>query len=56
MNVLSVLKHVGSTEGIKGLYRGCGITVARAAPSNAALFCVYEMTMRALAGQPMLGN
>lgn len=29
-------------QGIKGLYRGCGITVARAAPSSAFIFSVYE--------------
>lgn len=34
------------TEGIRGLYRGCALTVGRAAPSNAVLFCVYEMTTR----------
>lgn len=28
--------------GIKGLYRGCGITVARAAPSSAVIFLFYE--------------
>jgi mitochondrial ornithine carrier protein len=28
--------------GIKGLYRGCGITVARAAPSSAVIFLLYE--------------
>ena len=29
-------------QGIRGLYRGCGITVARAAPSSAFIFTVYE--------------
>ena len=29
-------------QGLKGLYRGCGITVARAAPSSAFIFAVYE--------------
>ncbi|MCJ1315493.1 hypothetical protein MMC15_000813 [Xylographa vitiligo] len=29
-------------QGVKGLYRGCGITVARAAPSSAFIFAVYE--------------
>lgn len=29
-------------QGVKGLYRGCGITVARAAPSSAFIFTVYE--------------
>lgn len=29
-------------HGLKGLYRGCGITVARAAPSSAFIFMIYE--------------
>ena len=29
-------------QGLKGLYRGCGITVARAAPSSAFIFAIYE--------------
>lgn len=29
-------------QGIKGMYRGCGITVGRAAPSSAFIFAVYE--------------
>jgi len=56
VNVITVLLHVLRSEGIVGLYRGCGLTVARAAPSNACLFVAYEMTMRLLRGQPMLGG
>lgn len=29
-------------DGLKGLYRGCGITCARAAPSSALIFTIYE--------------
>jgi ornithine carrier protein len=29
-------------QGLKGLYRGCGITVARSAPSSAFIFSIYE--------------
>ncbi|KAK5011967.1 amino-acid transporter arg-13 [Cryomyces antarcticus] len=29
-------------QGMKGMYRGCGITVGRAAPSSAFIFTVYE--------------
>ena len=29
-------------QGIRGLYRGCGITVGRAAPSSAFIFTIYE--------------
>jgi ornithine carrier protein len=28
--------------GIKGLYRGCGITVARSAPSSAFIFIIFD--------------
>jgi ornithine carrier protein len=30
------------SHGLKGLYRGCGITVARSAPSSALIFTIYE--------------
>eukprot|EP00283_Hemiselmis_rufescens_P011174 CAMPEP_0173431466 /NCGR_PEP_ID=MMETSP1357-20121228/9597_1 /TAXON_ID=77926 /ORGANISM="Hemiselmis rufescens, Strain PCC563" /LENGTH=308 /DNA_ID=CAMNT_0014395951 /DNA_START=15 /DNA_END=941 /DNA_ORIENTATION=+ len=56
VNVVSVMRQTVKTEGVSGLYRGCGITVARAAPSNAVLFCVYEMMMRTLNGDPLLGS
>lgn len=29
-------------QGLKGFYRGCGITVFRAAPSSAIIFTIYE--------------
>lgn len=29
-------------QGLKGMYRGCGITVARSVPSSALMFTVYE--------------
>lgn len=29
-------------QGLKGMYRGCGITVVRAAPSSAFIFAAYE--------------
>lgn len=55
VNVASVFKQTLKTEGIRGLYSGCGMTTARAAPSNAVLFMAYELTMRLLRGQPLLG-
>ncbi|KAL8731467.1 MAG: hypothetical protein Q9181_004308 [Wetmoreana brouardii] len=36
-------------QGLRGLYRGCGITVARSAPSSAIIFTVMEM-LRGWAG------
>ncbi|MCJ1408880.1 hypothetical protein MMC19_002957 [Ptychographa xylographoides] len=38
----AVGKALWAQQGIRGLYRGCGITVARAAPSSAIIFAIYE--------------
>lgn len=38
----AVGKELWREQGLKGLYRGCGITVARSAPSSAFIFAVYE--------------
>ena len=38
----AVFQILWKQQGIKGLYRGCGITVARAAPSSAFIFAIYE--------------
>ena len=35
-------KALWKKQGLKGMYRGCGITVARSAPSSAVIFAVYE--------------
>ncbi|KAK6504144.1 hypothetical protein TWF506_002352 [Arthrobotrys conoides] len=35
-------KDIYRVGGLKGLYRGCGITVLRAAPASAVIFLVYE--------------
>ena len=35
-------KALWKQQGIRGMYRGCGITVARSAPSSAIIFAVYE--------------
>ncbi|KAF2172534.1 hypothetical protein M409DRAFT_63192 [Zasmidium cellare ATCC 36951] len=39
---LNVGKELYKAHGLKGLYRGCGITVARSAPSSALIFTIYE--------------
>jgi len=39
-------KTLWKQHGIKGLYRGCGITVGRAAPSSAFIFTIYEELRR----------
>ena len=35
-------KTLWQQQGVKGMYRGCGITVARSAPSSALMFTIYE--------------
>lgn len=38
-------------QGIRGLYRGYGITIARAAPATAIIFVGYEYTLKLLTGR-----
>lgn len=38
----TVGKSLWQQQGLKGLYRGCGITVAQSAPSSAFIFSIYE--------------
>lgn len=38
----SVGRALWRQQGLAGLYRGCGITVARSAPSSAFIFSIYE--------------
>jgi len=37
-----VLRAMYKAQGLKGLYAGCGITVARAIPSSALIFIIYD--------------
>lgn len=39
---MSVGKLIWHQHGLRGLYRGCGITVARSVPSSAFIFTIYE--------------
>ena len=43
---LQVLPKVLKAEGVRGLYAGWTVTVMRAAPSNAAVFVVFESLMK----------
>ena len=43
---LQVARELYTTEGVKGFYRGCLITVARSAPTSAVIFLTYEMLSR----------
>ncbi|KAI9340837.1 mitochondrial carrier domain-containing protein [Obelidium mucronatum] len=41
-----IAKEIYATQGIKGFYRGCGITVARSAPTSGVIFMSYELLRR----------
>ncbi|EGD80114.1 hypothetical protein PTSG_10388 [Salpingoeca rosetta] len=42
-NFTTVFRNVYNSQGFRGLYKGWGLTVARAMPSNAVLFMAYEL-------------
>nr|POF12699.1 amino-acid transporter arg-13 [Quercus suber] len=46
---MSVGRELYRVHGLKGLYRGCGITVARSAPSSALIFTIMESLKKAYA-------
>lgn len=50
---LHCLKHIFRTEGIRGVYRGIGITALRDLPGFSSYFVSYEMLIRA---SPNPGN
>jgi hypothetical protein len=54
--VAAVLRRIHAEEGPRGLYRGCALTMLRAAPTSATLFVAYELTYRLLSGRPLLGD
>lgn len=39
---LGTLRAMYRAQGVKGLYAGCGVTVARAIPSSALIFLIYD--------------
>jgi ornithine carrier protein len=39
---VGVGRELWNSHGLKGMYRGCGLTVARSAPSSALIFTIYE--------------
>ncbi|KAF2426458.1 mitochondrial carrier [Tothia fuscella] len=41
-------KDIWKQHGLSGLYRGCGITVLRAAPSSAVIFTTYDALIKRL--------
>ena len=48
-NFMTVARVLWKAHGLKGLYRGCGITVARSAPSSALIFTIMEQLKSAFA-------
>jgi len=42
MTFLRTGRELWREQGYRGFYRGCGITVFRAAPSSAIIFSIYE--------------
>ncbi|KAL2436730.1 Amino-acid transporter arg-13 [Exophiala dermatitidis] len=42
MTFASTAQELWREQGLKGFYRGCGITVFRSAPSSAIIFVIYE--------------
>ncbi|CAL8469238.1 g8779 [Coccomyxa elongata] len=49
---LECLRHLLRTEGLRGLTRGTGATMARETPGNALFFTVYELLRRVIPGRP----
>ncbi|KAJ3121310.1 hypothetical protein HK100_012436 [Physocladia obscura] len=43
---VAIAKEIYATQGIKGFYRGCGITVLRSAPTSGSIFMTYELLKR----------
>lgn len=41
LSYLQITKEIYRGTGIKGFYRGCGITAAKSAPANAIIFLTY---------------
>ncbi|KAJ3169760.1 hypothetical protein HK101_011427 [Irineochytrium annulatum] len=44
-----IAADIWRAQGVKGFYRGCGITVARSAPTSAVIFGSYEWMCRHIA-------
>ncbi|CAI2183897.1 18455_t:CDS:2 [Funneliformis geosporum] len=49
-------RELYKNDGIKGFYRGCGITIARAVPSNAIIFTTYVSINRGKDGTKIKGD
>lgn len=45
---LRIAKKIWTNEGLRGMYRGFGVTVLRDAPAHTFYFCTYEYTKEKL--------
>jgi solute carrier family 25 (mitochondrial carnitine/acylcarnitine transporter), member 20/29 len=54
-STLQVAKQLLRERGIKGMYRGCGVTLVRAFPGNAVTFWMYERVMNLIHRKPRGG-
>jgi ornithine carrier protein len=43
-----VAGEIWRAEGVRGFYRGLGVTVLRAIPANATIFAAFELASRLL--------
>ncbi|KAL1916982.1 uncharacterized protein VTP21DRAFT_5179 [Calcarisporiella thermophila] len=43
---MEVSRELWRNEGLRGFYRGCGITLFKSAPASAVIFLTYEFLMR----------
>ena len=50
LGFLQMSTRIWRTRGLRGMYAGCGLTVARSAPSSAMIFVIYETMETRLAG------
>ncbi|KAJ8489093.1 hypothetical protein ONZ45_g13716 [Pleurotus djamor] len=41
-NFFRTFKDIWKAQGVRGLYAGCGVTVARSIPSSAIIFVIYD--------------
>jgi hypothetical protein len=48
LGFIGSLNAIGRESGLRGLYRGWGITIIRAIPANAIIFFAYEKTSETL--------
>lgn len=46
LSFTNTAKALYRSEGVKGFYRGCGITVLRSAPTSGVIFATYELLSR----------